>query len=548
MEGDLRGRPPPRGVVHIPRGIPCLDGPRADRVRPGPGRHPRGITPRYRAGLQRAIDSARLEIFDRAGEQIAGGEAALLGTPADRAALRVSRALAPGGYVLAWQVSAGSQTTNGAFTFRIAGDDEGGAVERLVVPLGGSTAVGVAHAVARWLTFIPVLFLTGGLVFFLWLWPVGLDRPAPRRYLWMLAVSSAVATLAAVLIQGPYSSQSSLRSALSPSNAAEMLSTRFGQAGLARAVVLCVIVVLLVIATRVSSGSSEGRSFPLVPAAAVLGAAAMATVSVGGHAAAGKLVPLALVNDVIHLSAGALWLGGLVPLYVWTLRPATPGPGVIVTRFSRLATWCVAALAATGSFAAWRQVGSINAATSTIYGRLLLAKIALFLVVLGLASRSRSRSRELLRLSEDHGAPTTGLRRVVLVETVTAVVILAVTALLVGSIPARSAETQPFETEIVVAEVGRSVEINVEPSRAGIVDIHVYTFDSATGAVAGIDAVTGELSRDGVGALEVDFEPAGPGHFSAYGFDVPIPGRWVLELDGEVGGEEFTISTAIDFR
>lgn len=494
------------------------------------------------------IDSARVELFDRAGEQIAGGKATLLGTPSVRAGLRVSRALAPGGYVLAWQVSAGSQTTNGAFTFRIAGDDEGGAVERLVVPLGGSASVGIAHATARWLSFISLLLLAGGLVFFLWLWPMGLDRPAPRRYLWALAASSAAATLATVLIQGPYSSQSSLGSALSVSNAAEMLSTRFGQAGLARAVVLCAIAVLLVIARRVDRGSSEGRSFPLVAAAAALGAAAMATVSAGGHAAAGRLVPLALANDVVHLFAGALWLGGLVPLCLWTLRAATPGIGVIVNGFSRLAIWCVAVLAATGSFAAWRQVGSVNAATSTIYGRLLLAKIALFVVVLGLASRSRARSRELVERTEEQTEPATGLRRMVVVETVAAVAILAVTALLVGSVPARAAESRPFETELVVAAVQRSVEINVEPARAGIVDIHVYTFDSGTGAVAGIDSVVGELSREGVGALEVDFEPAGPGHYSAYGFDVPIAGRWLLELDGDVGGEEFTISTAIDFR
>ena len=499
-------------------------------------------------GFGAPIDAARIEIFDRAGEQLGGGEAVLRGTPADRAGLRLARELAPGGYVLAWEVSAGSQTSNGAFTFRIAGEDEGGAVERLVVPLGGSTAVGIANAVARWFTFLSLLLLTGGLVFFLWRRPEGLGERAPRRYLWVLIAFSVLGTLAAVLIQGPYASQSSLRAALSPSSAAEIVSTRFGQAGLARGVVLAGIAALLAFATRSRGGPSPRKSALVAPAAAALGGSAMATVSVGGHAAAGSLVPLALVNDVVHLSAGALWLGGLVPLYWWTLRGATPDAAAIVTRFSRLATWCVAALVATGSFASWRQVGSVNAATTTVYGQLLLAKIALFVVLLALASRSRSCSREFLQVPEGEIPHQRALRRMVLRETVVAVTILAVTALLVGSVPARAAESRPFETELVVAEVGRSVEINVEPPRAGIVDIHIYTFDSTTGAVAAIDAVAGRLSRDGVGTLNVQFEPAGPGHYSAYGFDVPIPGRWVLELDGELGGEEFKVSTAIDFR
>lgn len=498
-------------------------------------------------GFDGPIDSARIEIFDRASELIGGGEADLSGTPTDRAGVRLSRELAPGGYVLAWEVSAGSQATNGAFTFRVAGEDEGGALDSLVVPLGGSAAVGVAHAIARWITFVSLLLLVGGLVFSLWGGGDGLAQPSTRRYLWSLIVAAALATVAGLLIQGPYASQRSLGAALDPASAAEVVSTRFGQAGLARVLVLAAIAVLVSIAIR-ARRSSAPASQGLKGASVVLGLAAMSTVSMAGHAGAGNLVPVAVVNDVIHLAAGALWLGALVPLYVWTLKSPVPGTAAVVMGFSRLATWCVAILAVTGSFATWRQVGSVNAATTTIYGRILLVKIALFIVVLAFASRSRSRSRRFLEVAQEGGAGSARLRRMVLAESLTAVAILAVTALLVGSVPARAAESRPFETELVVAEVARSLEVNVDPARAGIVDIHVYTFDSTTGAVAPIDRVSGRLSREGVGTLDVDFEPAGPGHYSAYDFDVPISGTWMLALDGEVGGKPFSASTTIEFR
>jgi copper transport protein len=93
----------------------------------------------------------------------------------------------------------------------------------------------------------------------------------------------------------------------------------------------------------------------------------------------------------------------------------------------------VVVLAATGLYQAFREVGSFAALTGTPYGKLLLVKTAVFLLVIAVAAGSRtlvSRSRE---------RSTVALRRSVLLELTGVTVVLVLTVLLIGNAPAREA-------------------------------------------------------------------------------------------------------------
>ncbi len=62
----------------------------------------------------------------------------------------------------------------------------------------------------------------------------------------------------------------------------------------------------------------------------------------------------------------------------------------VVPRFSQWAFAAVVAIAVSGAFAAWRQAGlSVDAYTDTTFGRLLIAKTAVFAVLLWVAASSR---------------------------------------------------------------------------------------------------------------------------------------------------------------
>ena len=91
----------------------------------------------------------------------------------------------------------------------------------------------------------------------------------------------------------------------------------------------------------------------------------------------------------LHMLATALWLGGIWPLglLLGRLSPAAAAPPV--ARFSALAMSAVAVLALTALAQASVLVGSMAGLTAGSYGRLVMVKSLLFLLLLGLAARNR---------------------------------------------------------------------------------------------------------------------------------------------------------------
>jgi putative copper resistance protein D len=131
-------------------------------------------------------------------------------------------------------------------------------------------------------------------------------------------------------------------------------------------------------------------------AAVALSIALTGSLAWSGHGAAtpGRLGDLHLAADIVHLIASGLWLGALLPFAIvlqFAARGIIPplGASEITRRFSSLATVSVALILLTGIVNSWVLVGSIAGLTSSLYGRLLLAKIGLFAMMLGFAAFNR---------------------------------------------------------------------------------------------------------------------------------------------------------------
>jgi putative copper resistance protein D len=126
-------------------------------------------------------------------------------------------------------------------------------------------------------------------------------------------------------------------------------------------------------------------------AAGLVGTLAGAGHAIGGSNIEGIVHPAA---DVLHLVAAAAWIGTLVPL---ALVLGAVGPDVasvaiartVTVRFSTFGIVSVATLLVTGTINTWYLVGSVPALIETDYGRLLLAKIALFLGMVAIATVNR---------------------------------------------------------------------------------------------------------------------------------------------------------------
>lgn len=116
-----------------------------------------------------------------------------------------------------------------------------------------------------------------------------------------------------------------------------------------------------------------------------------------GHAGStvGGLGLVHLTADVLHVVAASTWIGGVVSLlllFATISRDASePSPRVQLAaqRFSILGIVSVLALLVSGALNATILVGSLDALFATFYGRLLILKIALFAMMLLVATANR---------------------------------------------------------------------------------------------------------------------------------------------------------------
>ena len=176
-----------------------------------------------------------------------------------------------------------------------------------------------------------------------------------------------------------------------------------------------------------------------MPAILVLSLLLLVSLGWVGHAVEGQGVASLVhqINQMVHLLAAGLWLGGLVPL-TWLLGRARSPSGAawisvardVVPRFSHMGYVAVALLAATGAINTLLLVGSVEALAGTPYGRLLSLKILLFSVMVVLALINRFRLLPRLRREPQPSAPIAALARSVLFEQALGFAVLAVVSVL----------------------------------------------------------------------------------------------------------------------
>lgn len=127
---------------------------------------------------------------------------------------------------------------------------------------------------------------------------------------------------------------------------------------------------------------------------ASLGAITLGSLAWTGHGAAGEgnAGIIQLIADVVHLLAAGAWLGAIVGLgsMIWASRNTAATFGAL-ENFTSVGTIIVASVIGSGLVNAFYLVGWSNLATLpfTLYGQLLLVKIALVGAMLGVAALNR---------------------------------------------------------------------------------------------------------------------------------------------------------------
>ncbi len=188
----------------------------------------------------------------------------------------------------------------------------------------------------------------------------------------------------------------------SPGSAGVVLSfvsqVDLGRSLLASALVVGVLVILVLFATRVTT----------VVWAAALSLVALLPLALAGHSAGSADHMNSVDSLALHLLGVCLWVGGLAALVLTGRRLGSQLPGV-AARYSTLALWCFVVVALSGLVNAALRLGSLEQ-LGTTYGLLVVGKV-IGLALLGTAGWWH-RTRILRRLSTDG----TGFARLAMVE------------------------------------------------------------------------------------------------------------------------------------
>jgi copper transport protein len=471
-------------------------------------------------------DGSRVE----QGAAVADGEVVRIGVEAED----------PGTYAVSWRaISADGHPVRGAFVFHVE-EQSTDTVSRdaALEASKGSRPTELAFGVARFGVLLGVLVAVGGVLFAAM--AAGSWQPRWLRASLVLAIASM---LAAYVLDASIAAGLTIIEALEPDVLREQASTVYGGATLVRlgVALVCLVATLLVTSPRWQRPAV--RYAVLVPFVALA-----ATLSLSGHAVGDDVTALRLPVDMLHSLAAAAWIGGLVQLVPWSR--ATPIDAAVLVRWSRAALAAVVVLVVTGSWAAWEEIGlSLDGLVDTTYGRLVLVKVVLLVAAMPLANLNRTRVIPEVRAGG--AGATEALRRYVRAEVGILLLVLAATAWLIQTPPAKVELEPPFVEQTVQLDDGGSVQFVVDPANVGPNELHVYAFDErqqVDDSVTGVTLTAWNDERE-LGPLEIDLLDSGPGHFTTPAATIPFAGEWRFEagitrgrFDEQV--TEFTVDIA----
>lgn len=121
-----------------------------------------------------------------------------------------------------------------------------------------------------------------------------------------------------------------------------------------------------------------------------LAVAGTTTLALGGHAATEAGHSVAMFSMTGHIAAASLWVGGLAGM-AWLAVTGAAGVHAAVTRFSRLALVCAAVVALSGVVSALVRVPDPSVLPASLYGGVLLVKVAVLVVLIGFGVVHRRR-------------------------------------------------------------------------------------------------------------------------------------------------------------
>lgn len=506
---------------------------------------PSDVTLTFSEPVETALGAIR--VFDGAARRVDSG-----GTRRVRPnvlATDVRPGLAAGTYTVSWRVaSADGHPIDGAFVFHVGAVGERPEGIASDVETRPSTAVARTGDVARFLNLALVVMLIGAVAANLLIFE-GRDRDVARTLWYVIAglgFGLSIVAAGTVVIYAAAIAGAGLGEATNASTLSAVVDTRFGRVRIAQLVAAEVIAIAAVWAPVPSGGRWLKRGI------AVLAVGLAVTPGLSGHAGASGA--WTVVADTGHVLAASVWVGGLVTVILGLALARDRRRALartVLPRYSTLAVWSVAGLLVAGTLSGLAHVGRIGDLWGTTYGKLVLTKIAIALVLIGFGVANRRLVRRLAGADDGPGLPR-GLQRSVAVEFAVMAVAIGVTSVLITKPPARAlaaAEAASVSATGTIDDVG--VRLTVDPGRVGANRVTVVL--TRAGAPATVDEVTvrARATAGDTPPVQLLATAREPGRYATPDWQAATPGVWAFEVAirrGEFDLDSVTLELPIAAR
>ncbi len=395
----------------------------------------------------------------------------------------------------------------------------------------GASGVGGPLGLARLFSFLGILALFGGLVLIALHWNEGVEYLVTLRYLRVVWVIGAVATVFVVIFSTAQLPGNTIGGSVSPTAWGDLFDTTVGKALLAR--------LLLVLASGWIAWQPDRVTDPATQLVSIA-VPGLAVVTLGFSRSGGSAELLGYLGGIVQALGASIWLGGLLLL----TRAVLVGPGDedlvhAVRGFCKLAPPAIIATVVGGIIQVWRLDGM--ALLTTGHGRLsILSGLTIAAAIyLGTATRQFARKR---LANADHldGRMAHRLRRAFTIECLLGVLALLFTAWMLALTPPKTADADEFHDttdyaftsptsqgsfevrlQLTSTEVGPfGFRLEVFAPTSGISDLQVK-FVPPPEAYTTTNEIVALIPLDGAGAAVMSAD-------QGIGFEVP--GSWTVDI------------------
>lgn len=353
----------------------------------------------------------------------------------------------------------------------------------------------------RWLVYIGVSMLFGGLMFIKFVWPEGVEYGITERWFRLVSIATAVAIVVQIALVAARDSDATIFTGLIPTEWGVLLDSNEGRALLVRLVVVIGLGYFSWITERVLEPTNLALSSVLI---------ALSVMSYGFDRSSGRQLVLGIAMTMLHVAATSYWVGSTA--LVWRVVLFGPGERDLVEAlrgWRRLTVPVTIIVVATGTALTWRLDGF--SLVNSGHGRVVVFKVVLVVAMIWVSLAIRDWvNRSLARASVLNERAVARLKRPVGVELSIGVVVLAASSWLMAMRP-------PY---ILPPDTGPKIDYAIVNDMTGDDEFRVRM--SITPGNAGVNQVLVELfGPSRVQNFTIAFTPRNP-DFPGYTLFVPL--------------------------